>query len=182
MKALIHALMLTAAALSFMPRSLPAQSVTRIDPGARVRFSVAGQEYAGKVIAMASDTLALSVDGLGTFVVLHRRDIRDLEVSVGQHRHVLKGLGIGFLSGGVTGALLGYATGDDMCGQYVCILGEKEFKSFALGVVGGVFGAVGGLIAGYVNRSDQWVGISQWGIGLTPIADASGRLGVSLRY
>jgi hypothetical protein len=71
-----------------------------------------------------------------------------MEASVGQHRHVALGLGLGFLAGTIGGIWLGAA------GQH----GEARSLNELGGAIGGAFfGTIIGGTAGYFWRSDKWM-------------------------
>ena len=69
-------------------------------------------------------------------------------------RGALEGLGIGLLVGGLLGALMGFADGDDPEGSFIWVSAETKAV-----VGGGFFGAIGGLIGIIIGaaRGHQYV-------------------------
>jgi hypothetical protein len=85
---------------------------------------------------------------------MERAAITEMDVSVERHRNTLKGLGLGLAIGGGGGALIGLASGDDPSNQFLAFSAGE--KAVVLGVLLGGSGAVIGLIAGALSRSDTW--------------------------
>lgn len=149
--------------------SLAAQEPdVRLGPGQRVRVTVPRYEFSrvvGTVVDIQPDTLYVRWaqrrfvgsretrwDSVTTAVPIAA--IERLEVSRGRRSRWLLGLGLGMAVGGATGALAGYATGDeDPPCWVICTAGDKAaFLGVTLGVVGGVVGVV----AGALSKGDRW--------------------------
>ena len=170
---------------------LAAQSVPQVEVGSRVRVMRVGfMEWGptGTVALVTSDSLAVTSDddAIGARRLLWS-DISRLEVSAGQNRHMLKGMGTGMLIGVVGGAALGYASGDDTCPDekrqqfFGCILlFSARQKAQVLGVLGGVAVGIGGLVKG-ASRTEDWLTVDRPST-VAPIVDGRGRIGLSFRF
>ncbi len=148
--------------------SLAAQEPdVRLGPGQRVRVTVPRYEFArvvGTVVDIRPDTLYVrwaqrrfvgsretrwdSVTSAVPIAAIER-----LEVSQGRRSRWLLGLGLGVAVGGATGALVGYASGDDESGFLQFSAGDKAVM---LGVALGAVGGVVGLVTGALSRGDRW--------------------------
>ena len=136
-----------------------------LSPGARVRVTVgapvaerhsgafsqgAQRRLVGTLEAVREDTLVLR----GKTVQLVPVDsVRLLEVSRGRHRQTWSGAGLGFALGAGAGALFG-VLGSSFCESSECV-DSGEFTAgsvVALGVVGGLIGAV----VGAATETDTW--------------------------
>ena len=191
MNAITHVATFILLATTFLHAPLDAQSVPQLGIGSRVRVMLVGASDwgpSGRVVSLTSDSVTVAADddarGPRQF---HQAAISQLELSVGQHRNALKGMGIGLLIGAGSGAAIGFISGDDRCTteqrkQFLgCFMqmtaGEKAtIGGAALGIVGGL----AGVIRGALTRSDDWRTVDQPRT-VAPIVDGSGRVGLSLR-
>ena len=131
-----------------------------LEPGSRVRITapIYGIEQAvGTVQDTTEGALTVEFESLlapqgATAWTVQKTNITDFEISIDQRRYGFRGLGIGFFSGILAGAMAGYLSG----------IGEKDTFDFgdhllplarALGIAGGV----GGLIIGSMRQDDVWV-------------------------
>ena len=167
----------------FVHPHLQAQQSTSVGIGSRVRLTVdsVGLRRSGKVVALTRDSLMIAPFDEKTTIGFRRDEVSRLEISSGQRRNTLKGLGLGLAIGAGTGALLGFASGDDKCGAQTCFLGDAGFKAAALGIFLGALGGVSGTVKGALTTSDRWVTIAE-STAIVPVIDARGRLGLALRY
>jgi hypothetical protein len=145
----------TAFILTAVPVALHGQ-VAKIDAlsletGRRARIvgSVPGSKFT--VITVASsgpDSLRYRLGGTSNTRSLGWQQITRMEASVGRHRHVASGLGLGVLAGTLAGIGLGAA------GQH----GEARSLNELGGAIGGAFfgGIIGGT-AGFLWRTDTWI-------------------------
>jgi hypothetical protein len=119
--------------------------------GTRARIVGAAPDSKFTLITVASagpDSLHYSLAGSSNTRSLGWQEITKMEASVGQHRHVALGLGLGFLTGTIGGIWLGAA------GQH----GEARSLNELGGAIGGAFfGTIIGGTAGYFWRSDKWM-------------------------
>lgn len=128
-----------------------AQATPRMPrPGDRVRIWVADRPHTGVIDVLQSD-----------FVVLHGQPpislapIQRLDVAVGRKGHSLEGVGLGFLIGGVVGAL---AARSAMANEGLDSIGEG--LAIWLGVWGGT--TVLGRVIGNGMKSDRWQRVVPW--------------------
>ncbi len=157
----------TAFALIVLPAPALSQNV-RIDAlslqsGARARIlgPTTDSKYTVITVASASpDSLRYSLDrGLDT-KSLAWQQISKMDASIGRHRHVGRGLGLGFLVGAIGGAILGASSepGQDM---------SKGFLAVLVGLTGGALGGFGGAVLGFAWRSENWIPVT---LPRTPVA------------
>jgi hypothetical protein len=124
------------------------------------------------VLALRGDTLAIRPQGTSDSVALAATNIAALDVSVGSHTRVLKGMGVGFLIGVATGAVAGALSYRKCEGDCAFIVPDSRgFAAFAGGVAGAVIGPLVGAAVGAVWRSEDW----------TPVSPGSWRSSVQLR-
>jgi hypothetical protein len=179
---------------------LRAQQITSVPIGTRVRITIGrtAPSGSGEVVALTRDSLFIATPGEQTRLGFRRVDISRLEVSSGQHRNTLKGLGIGVLAGAGTGVIAGIASGNDSpcvpppttpTGTLGIGLGPCDFnleltaaqKAGIFGVAFGIVGGAIGSITGALIKSDRWVMVSE-STAILPLVDGKGRLGLSIRY
>jgi hypothetical protein len=162
-----------------LPQLAPAQTLV---PGTRVRFSHPGEgTRTGTFVALTADTLGVALPGRTEPTRLPLDQVTRLDVSHGMQRQPLRRAGIGFLVGGVVGAV-GVAAAESGCNR-------SEDFCFGTGdgaLIGGIFyGAVGGvlgLVAGVIP-SEHWerVKLERQRISLVAPSVGHGR-GVGLRF
>ena len=157
-------------------------SAQTLAPGTRVRFSHPGEgTRAGTFVALTGDTLEVTLPGRTDPTHLPLDQVTQLDVSHGMQRQPLRRAGIGFLVGGVVGAV-GGAAAESGC---------ERTEGFCLGagggaIIGGVFyGAVGGILglAAGVIPSESWERVKLEPRRITLVAPSAGQgRGVGLRY
>lgn len=139
----------TAAAVTRVIRG-PGEVV--VTPRARVRVRIADSTLEGNVASIMGDSLVLeTADGTRAF---SDSRLDDLKVSVGSRSRWAEGFLTGLGVGALSGAVLGYASGDDhgdgflnfTAGEKAAILGG------GLGIVGSAIGA----LAGALNPREGW--------------------------
>jgi hypothetical protein len=185
----IAALLLLTLAL---PGALASQAAPRATPlaaGARVRITRPGEQpLVAIVVAHTADSLLVQASGHSLPVALPLTEISQLDVSTGRHRHVAKGIGVGFVAGGTVGALLGAATYQPCTSTEFlgCLMApENRGQSAALGIlVGGGLGLIVGGLVGSV-RQEQWARVPLDGkrvsLSVSPSARGTG-LGMTLQF
>ena len=163
----------TSAARSQTARTLTPESLG-IVPGARARLIVSdyGEDLqTGTVTAVRGDSLVFRRDKAGDSLTVGFVHVGRLDVSRGRHARPLSGLGLGFLAGAAAGAVAGAGayhrqpcTGtNDVFG---CGVGDLGVGGTAAGgaVLGGLGGALVGLIAGSVIHTERWRTVSLNGL------------------
>ena len=161
------------------PQLAAAQSIA---PGTRVRFSHPGEgTRTGTVVALTADTLEVALPGRTEPARVPLDQVTRLDVSHGMQRQPLRRAGIGFLVGGVAGAV-GGAAAESGCKRTEDIC----FGAGGGAIIGGIFyGAVGGiigLIAGVIP-SESWERVKLERQRISFVAPSAGHgRGVGLRF
>ena len=127
-----------------------------LDSGARIRvLSPMFGSRVGAVLSNTADTLTFRPERESKTFAVATANIRKLDVSQGQRTNAVKGMGIGFLVGAVTGAVLAGATYS--CDGY-CVFDQGA----AIGVGAGFLGLAGGLVGLMAGASpkDTWVPVA----------------------
>src|SRR5690348_18509946 len=108
------------------PAVAMSQDPPAIAPGSRIRVTEleagTSRRRSGTVVTAAADTVVLKLDGLGAKATYSLATISELEVSRGRTGHVGAGVGIGFLVGAGTGALVGALA----CNNQNCLSGSDR--------------------------------------------------------
>ena len=135
-----------------------------LETGTRARILGAAPDSRFTVITVVSarpDSLRYSLVGSSDTRALGWQQISRMEASAGRHRHVGRGLGLGFVTGTLAGIALGAA------GQH----GEQRALDELSGAIGGaLFGTIIGGAAGFAWRSEKWIPVYLPGQG--PITNA----------
>jgi len=138
--------------------SAEAQSAAPVVGGSRVRITSPAmglRSAEGTVQEVTQDALVVLFHNPRRSGRIDRADITAMEISVGRERRALRGMGIGALVGGGTGAVLGLMSGDDPADCWLlCFSAEEKAAMFGIGL--GLTGAVTGLLAGLLVRHDVW--------------------------
>ncbi len=191
--AMRHATMLVAI-LAFVPlASATAQVQQPIERGARVRVTILlpcpdiytscadwRSRHNGTFMAWKADTLVVQSNGDTLSVPVDR--VTRLDVSRGRKTNTGKGAEIGFLLGGVVGAVIGYASYEECA----CLGGGVGPETLA--VAGAGIGALGGLVAGALigssTKTDRWreVPLDRVRVSLGPQRDGRFGFGASVRF
>ncbi len=182
-----RAALVLALLLGHAPR-LHAQSMP--GPGTRVRVTAPSQKLTsaeGTVQDTANGALVVQLGkpGAATGVrTFSRSDLSGLDTYAGRHRPVLEGGLIGLLAGAATGAIIGFASGDDKCSAdaWFCMAYTSDQKA-AMGAAGlGTLGLVVGLVVGALSPSDRWkpVPLDASRLAVRPTFNENG-MGVSVR-
>jgi hypothetical protein len=155
--------------------SLSAQQVRPVAPNETVRLSSPQAQGVFTVAATGPRALVLR-NSTGAEVVVPLGEVEKLEVRRSRGGSALRGAGIGLLTFGVGGALLGYASGDDPPGM----LSFSARENAVIGaVVFGAIGMVGGAIIGGASRAERWypVPLRDRSVSIAPTAQ-----GLGIRY
>jgi hypothetical protein len=143
---------IVAVVVALLPGAVGADAPPPLDPGARLRVSVAGSAsgpITGTLDALRDGSLVLEVHGKTHSVPL--ATVNRVEVSQGRHvsrRWVV----VGAVAGGLAGALVGGClTNKDDYG--VACAGQDDTKYVIGGLVGGV---AGGALGAWLGKSERW--------------------------
>ena len=170
------------AILAFVPL---AGATAQVRPGARVPVTghfcqqfyincVGGsrQKYVRTFVTWEVDTLV--VQSNGDTLSVHVNPVTRLHVSRVRKTSTGKGPGIGFLLGGVLGAVIGYASHEECVpqGGFSCI--GPDFGPEA--------GGLGGLVVGAIIGGSPEVRLDRLRLSLGPQRDGGFGLGASVRF
>ncbi len=188
-----HATILVAI-LAFVPL---ASATAQVRPGERVRVSgppicpptyticVGGPrlQSVGTFVTWEVDTLVVQSNGDTLSVPANL--VTRLDVSRGRKTNTGKGAGIGFLLGGLVGAVIVYASYEECVGGWACLgdLGPGANVA-AGGVIGGLGGLVAGALIGLEIQTDRWqeVPLDRLRVSLGPQRDGRFGVGASVRF
>jgi hypothetical protein len=145
----------TAFLLTVVPVTLHAQlekiNALELETGTRARILGATPNSKFTVITVASarpDSLLYGLGGSSNTRSLGWQQITKMEFSAARHIHHGLGLGLGFLTGTLSGIALG-ATGQQ---------GEQRTLNELSGAIGGAtFGTIIGGTAGFLVRTHRWI-------------------------
>jgi len=151
-------------------------------PDKRTRARSSSEAYypAARVLSVGSDSLFLLVAPAETLAVA-LAGVTRLEVSTGRRRYALRGAGIGALIGVTSGAVAGYASGDD---RGWCCFSAGE-KAVVYGVGLGISGLVIGSVVGALTVSDRWISVPLGAAVATPslqMGRGGARLAVAVSF
>jgi len=170
----------TAIGLLVSPVVAMSQDPQAIVPGSRIRITQleAGKSsrHEGTVVTAASDTVVLKLDGLGATATYSLARISGLEVSRGRNGHVAVGVGVGFLAGAGTGALVGALA----CNG--CLNGRDEMGPLAVALGAGIGGVVGILVGGSIgaHKTDTWEAVPSGSWHVTTLPTGARRFAFAL--
>ena len=126
-------------------------------PGARVRIKTRddAKPRIAIVVAHTADTLSVRLPEFANTVAMPLDEITRLDVSLGRHRNVTRGIVVGTVAGGTVGALVG-AMSYQKCTSQCLLAPEDRAQSAAIGgIVGGGLGFLVGSLTG-LARQDDW--------------------------
>ena len=175
---------LAVAALLLIPVGAIAAQPVQLHSGARIRITAtpyALENRTARVLSIRNDSLLLQLAPAETLTVAVA-GVTKLDVSTGRSRHTLMGAGIGAVVGVASGALLGYAGGDDPPG----LLAMSASGKAALGAATlGVTGLVVGTVVGALRVTDRWTSVPLGAAQATPslqVGRGGARLGVAVSF
>ena len=174
--------------------ALAGQDPPSVETGSRVRIKLArdfviapaestpreelaearrGQQLVGQIVEMDGDTLTITIQGHPTRLAVPRDAIARMDLSRGRRSaggRLLKGAGIGLLVGGLAGAMLGLASGDQ--GSWFTPSERAAIGGIGFGALGFVAGAAGGL----ASEGEQWERVPARGVQVSvkPVARGCG--------
>ena len=170
-------------ALLLSPVVASSQDPPAIAPGSRIRITQleAGKttRRSGTVVTAAADTVVLKLDGLGAKATYSLATISELEVSRARTGHVAAGVGIGFLVGVGTGALVGALACKD---EGSCLSGSDDMGGAVTAVSAGI-GAVVGMLVGAgigAHKTDTWEAVPSSGWQVSTLPTGAGRFAFAL--
>ena len=156
------------------------------DPGSRIRITElqAGKSRrrSGTVVTAAADTVVLRLDGLRATTTFSLARISGPEVSRGRKGHIAVGVGVGFLAGVGTGALVGALA----CKDHGCLDGSDEMGALVVALGAGIGGVVGMLVGGGIgaHKTDMWEAVpsSRWQVSTLPTGADRLAFALSVRF
>lgn len=175
-------------ALLLAPVVAWSQEPPTIVPGSRIRITelAAGTSAprSGTVVTASADTVVLKLDNGGETAAFSLAKISALEVSRGQKGHAGTGVGLGFLAGLGTGALVGSL----VCGgESACYSGSDDMSGPVTAVAAGLGGVVGmavGAVVGGNHKTEKWEAVpsSGWHVSALPSGRGGFALALSVRF
>jgi len=174
-------------ALLLSPVVAWSQEAPAIVPGSRIRITelAAGGSgrRSGTVVTAGADTVVLRLDRGGETATFFLVKISELEVSRGRTGHTAAGVGLGFLAGVGTGALVGALA----CGSEGCYSGDDEMTGPVIAVAAGIGSVVGMVVGGVVGagpKTDSWEAVpsSRWHVSTLPTGPGGFALALSVRF
>jgi hypothetical protein len=145
---------------------------------------VGAEHRVGTFVAWKSDTLVFQSNGDTLSVPVNL--VTRLDVCWGRKTNTGKGAGIGFLLGGLVGAVIAYASYEECEGGWSCIGPDFGPGGAALmgGLVGGAGGVLFGAIIGTAIKTDRWqeVPLDRVRVSLGPQRDGRLGFGASVRF
>jgi len=183
-----HFISLGTIALLLSPAVAWSQGPPAIVPGSRIRITglEAGRSgrRSGTVVTTAgADTVVLKFDSGGETATFSLARISGLEVSRGRKGHMAAGVGVGFLAGAGTGALVGALA----CKDHGCLSGSDEMGALVVALGAGIGGVVGMLAGGAIGASyktDRWEAVpsGRWHVSTGPTGPGRFALALSVRF
>ena len=184
---LLAALLPTCAVLVVDAMPAASQVHPTVTERSRVRItalSLGLTEAVGTVRELTPEGLVVQFENPRLLGTVERDQISAIDVSIRSERHVLRGMGRGFLIGAASGLVLGLASGDDQ-GGFIAFTAEE--KAAMLGAGLGLAGTVIGLVAGLATKHDVWspgASIAPVDVALIPLVGPAGpglQMGLSLK-
>ena len=111
-----------------------------------------GKTFKGELLAVKNDEIILMDSINQSGIKLKSKGIQ--KITIVKKGELFKGMGLGLVIGGGSGAMLGFASGDDKSGWFSMTAGEKAVVG---GLALGVLGALGGGIWGAIKGVDESV-------------------------
>ena len=114
------------------------------------------QQIEGRLLGLEADSVLLGnvqslLESKPTYISIN--EIKSIRIK--KKSGFLKGFGYGLLIGGGTGAIIGFASGDDPPGLFSMSAEDKAgIGAISLGLLGGIIGSVAGLLEGKDQRFD----------------------------
>ncbi len=181
-----HLVWLGTIALLLSPTLAWSQDPPAIVPGSRIRITEleAGKSKrrSGTVVTAGADTVVLRFDGSGATGTFSLARISGLEASRGRKGHVAVGVGLGFLAGAGTGALVGALA----CKNQGCLSGSDDLGGAVTALSAGIGGVVGMLVGGLIgaHKTDMWEAVpsSRWHVSTLPTGPGRFAGALSVRF
>jgi hypothetical protein len=158
----------------------PASSHVR--PGAEVR--VASPTASGRFVVHELDSEILTLrDSSGAALRVPLASVTMLSVSHGRRSAgagALRGAGLGFAGGAVSGIILGFVAGDDPPQQWFAFTAEEKALAYGL-LLGGGSGLVG-MVVGLASPGEQWESVPLERVRAGVARDGGLAVGYTIRF
>lgn len=177
-----HLIWLSTIASLLSPIVAWSQEPAGIVPGSRIRLTQleAGKSRrrSGTVVTAAADTVVLRLDGPGATATYSLAKVSGLEVSRGRKGHVAVGVGVGFLAGAGTGALVGALA----CKNQGCLSGSDDMGGAVVALAAGIGGVVGMVVGGVIggHKTDTWEAVPSSSLHASTLPTGAGRFAFAL--
>ena len=175
-----HLIWLGTIGLLVSPVVARSQDPPAIVPGSRIRITELeggkSRRSSGTVVTAAADTVVLRLDGLGATATYSLAKISGLELSRARKGHVAVGVGVGFLGGAGTGALVGALA----CNG--CLNGRDELGALVPALGAGIGAVLGMLVGGIIgaHKTDTWEAVPSSGWHVSTLPTGAGRFAFAL--
>lgn len=153
-----------------------AQSLGRLEPGARVRLLadvVAPEPVVGILVALDGDTMALRLDGRDEVARVPRESLGKLEVSRGRRSRG---------RGARMGALVGFAIGAIAVLATPCDADCWDMRGAGVAVLGAAGAGLGATIGLAIPPGERWESVPITSLGVLPGRHGQVRMSVSLAF
>ncbi|HYV64952.1 MAG TPA: hypothetical protein VE964_01835 [Myxococcales bacterium] len=163
----MRALLLVAAAgcttTHVVPQPLTSAEVSGLNElvwDREVELRLAGQEVRGRDLTLGSEVVWTDGEGQRQRAPLQALQSLRFSPAYGSGRGALEGAGIGLLGGGLLGAAIGFASGDDTCPpRGLCVIHfsgaqKAAFLAIGFGALGLVAGSLVGAVIGHREQVD----------------------------
>jgi hypothetical protein len=169
--------------IALIPVAVTAQGAPTLEVGTLVKWTDNGRMHRGHVFDIDEAAGVLIVGGAAEDD-MERVSLSALGLAMRTQRgRRWTGFGIGLGAGAVVGAALGFASGDDECGEglFGCLFVMSAGEKAVLG--GATLGLLGGLLGAVVAPGEKWtpLGASAAASGLSAVIEPN-RLGLSLSF
>jgi len=159
-----------------------AQAPSQVRPGDGVR--VTSPTASGRFVLHEMDAKTLTLrDSSGAAVRVPLASVTKLSVSLGRRsagRGALRGAGLGFAGGAVSGIILGFVDGDDPSGGFPSLTAEE--KALGYGLLLGVGSGLVGAVVGLASPGEQWESVPLEHVRAGLAGDGGFAVGYTIRF
>jgi len=182
MTRLLIATLLTLACIAPAAAQAAAPASSPVRPGAEVR--VTSPSASGRFVVQEMDSGIVTLrDSSGLALRVPLASVTTLSVLRGRRpagQRALRGAGVGFAGGAVSGIILGYVDGDDRSNAFISFTAEE--KAVAYGLLLGVGSGLVGMVVGLASSGEQWESIPLEHVRAGVASDGGLAVGYTIRF